>query len=100
MQAAVLVTLAVTSDWGATSGALGERLWAWMNRPAFYPLVALLVGGPILSVLAWRVKGAHRWVIVLSWVAFIAIALWAFPGKVESMLRVILWVAEHESGRR
>ena len=49
LQAALLLTLAVTPTDPPDGPRLLELLWAWMHKPTFYPLAALLVGGPTLT---------------------------------------------------
>ncbi len=92
LQWSLLLTLWVTPTWTPPKMKFFELLWAWLHRPTFYPLVALVVGGPVLSVLAWAGRGTHRIWLVISWVAFAgAIHHW-FSDRFMAMLRVLWWM--------
>lgn len=86
----MLLTLAVTDTWHPPRIGLLELLWAWMHRPTFYPLVALLVGGPVLTIIAWRMRGRHHLPLLLSWLIFGVAAWYFFERRIDLMLRV-LW---------
>jgi hypothetical protein len=91
LQSALLLTLWVTPSDPPSGSHLMMMLWAWMHRPTFYPLVALLIGGPTLSWVAWQTPGRHRTAIVLAWCIFLTILLSAFGQRVVVMLRVLWW---------
>lgn len=97
LQLALLVALWATpgepprGSGGAGGVTLWQLLWASARKPTFYPLVALLLAGPALSVVAWRIAGRHRLWLVTSWVAFAAIALPTFGDRLSVMLRVLWW---------
>ncbi len=91
LQAALLLTLAVTPSDPPSGPHLLRLLWASMHRPTFYPLVALLVGGPALTWIAWRTPGRHRTVLIWAWVVFLAVLISAFGDRTVVMLRVLWW---------
>jgi hypothetical protein len=70
--------------------ALGQLLWADAHRASFYPLVALIMLGPPLSVLALAMHRRHRRLIPASWIAFIILALVIGQHRLLVMLQV-LW---------
>ena len=73
-----------------------ELFWAWMqHEPIFYPLVALLVGAPAMTLLALRIPGAHRFWLVASWVVFIAIVSAFYHERMITMLRALYWAMTH-----
>lgn len=88
LQGAMLLTLFVTKPHPLTHRIrLAELVWAWMHQPAFYPLVALLVGGPVLSVMAMSMRGQHRVWLALSWAIFALLVYVYFPDRAVSMTR-------------
>ncbi len=89
LQGAVLLTFALVPAKMPPNLPLMDLLWAASRRPQFYPLIALLVGGPVLSGLAWQVKGRHRAVLVLFWVTFLTILFTFHMERVRIMLRVL-----------
>lgn len=91
LQAAVLLAFAVTPGEPPAGGTLWQLLWAASRRPTFYPLVALLLAGPPLTVLAWRIAGPHRRWLVAGWVVFLAVAVPLFGHRIWVMLRVLWW---------
>lgn len=92
LQSAMLLTLWVTPTWQPPRVRLFELIWAWMHRPTFYPLAALMVVGPIASVMAWCCRGRHgRW-LLLSWLVFLTIMAGGFSERVSTMARVLWWV--------
>lgn len=93
LQAALLLTLAVTPTDPPGGPRLLELIWAWMHKPAFYPLAALLVGGPALTWIAWRTPGRHRTALVWAWTVFLIVLIGAFGERTAAMLRVLWWRA-------
>jgi hypothetical protein len=91
LQAALLLTLTVTPTDPPGGPRLLELIWAWMHKPTFYPLVALLIGGPALTWTAWRTPGRHRAALAWAWLIFLVILLTAFGGRTAAMLRVLWW---------
>lgn len=96
LQWSLLLTLWVTPTWTPPKVKLFELLWAWMHRPTFYPLIALVIAGPVLTILAWTSHGTHRIWLVLSWLVFAAVIQSQFSERVTTMVRVLWWV--HTSG--
>lgn len=68
-----------------------QLLWAWMHQPSFYPLILALTIGPVVSVLAWRVRGPHRVWLVISWAVFAAVIYSCFYSRVMLKLDVLWW---------
>ena len=91
LQGALLITLAVTPQWNPPAAKFFEIIWAWMHKPSFYPFVALLVLGPILTFLACQVKGLHRWWLAVCWSAFFVIIINLFGDRVLLMGRMLWW---------
>ncbi|GEM_PF-1801008 len=91
LQACLLVTLAVAPRWNPPRGQFFEVVWAWMHKPSFYPFVALLVIGPVLSFLASQIKGMHRWWLLITWSAFFIILVNFFGDRVMVMGRMLWW---------
>jgi hypothetical protein len=93
LQGAVLLTWYVTPGEPPRGQTLTmwQLLWASSRKATFYPLVALLVAGPVLTVLACRVDGRHRLWLVCGWVGFALVATHAFSHRLEVMLRVLWW---------
>jgi hypothetical protein len=90
LQLAVLLTFLVTPTSLPPRMTLFELLWAWSRRPTFYPLVALLMAGPVLTVLAWTQRGLHRPILAASWVIFTYFAITVYGDRLALMLR-LLW---------
>lgn len=91
LQAALLLTLAVTPSDPPNGPHIRQLIWAWMHKPTFYPLIALLIGGPILTALAWRTPGKHRPALLLTWVLFLFVLISAFGERTLVMLRILWW---------
>jgi hypothetical protein len=91
LQAALLLTLAVTPTDPPSGSHLLQLVWAWMHRPTFYPLAALLVGGPVLSCIAWHTPGRHRAAIVTAWIVFLTVLLGVFGNRTVVMLQILWW---------
>lgn len=91
LHGAMLLTWWVAPTWDPPRGQLFELVWAWMHQPTFYPFVALLIGGPVLTVLAIRLKGPHRIWLVLSWIAFGLVAWFVFHDRLIVMVNVLRW---------
>jgi len=89
LQGALLLTLAVTPSDPPEGPHLLRLIWAWMHRPTFYPLAALLIGGPVLTYLAWQTRGKHRRGLVLSWVIFLIVLTTCFGRRVWVMLQLL-----------
>ena len=70
---------------------LFQLLWAWMHKPSFYPLVALLIAGPLLTLICLRIRGPHRPALLLAWVVFGGVVYWLFWDRTLLKLE-ILWM--------
>ena len=91
LQAAMLLAFWVdASQPPGAFGSLGEALWALAHRPSFYPLAAALIAGPLLSGLAWSIRGDHRRWLAASWIVFVPTAIYFHGPRIAAMLRV-LW---------
>lgn len=93
LQGAVLLALAVTpgDPPGGQTLTLWQLLWAASRKPTFYPLVGLLLAGPVLTLVAWRITGRHRAWLVAGWLVFLAVAVPFFGQRLVVMLRVLWW---------
>lgn len=91
LQSALLITMWATPSDPPSGPHLLRLLWAWMHKPSFYPLVALLIAGPPLTYLAWRTPGRHRAAIVAAWLIFLTILVTAFGERTWIMLRILWW---------
>ena len=94
LQVAVLLALALTPGEPPPRVELFELLWAAARRPTFYPLVALLTAGPILTALALREPGRQRAWLATAWCAFTLIALVAFGPRLVVMIDVLWWYVQ------
>lgn len=93
LQAALLLTLAATPTDPPSGSHFWQLIWAWMHKPTFYPLVALICAGPPLTWLAWQTPGRHRAALVLAWAVFGFILFTAFAHRTLVMLRILWWQA-------
>lgn len=91
LQAVLLLAFAATPTDPPPRITLFELLWASARKPTFYPLVALILAGPPLTILALRKAGRHRWWLAISWVGFAALLIACFGQRVAVMLRVLWW---------
>jgi len=96
LQGAVLVAMAVTADWPRSGLTLFELLWAAAHKPLFYVLLALLIGGPAMTLLAWRLHRETRGWLVASWIAFVAVMSTQFYEETSLMLRVLWWAVQNQ----
>ncbi|MEL7088666.1 MAG: hypothetical protein AAGL98_09545 [Planctomycetota bacterium] len=90
LQAILLLTLAVTTAWQPPKLPAIEYLWVCAANLSFYPMLLLIVGGPLLTWLACRMDGKKRSVMSLSWTAFGFTLVLAFGSEAQSMLNT-LW---------
>ncbi len=91
LQGAMLLTLAVTPAAAPPRGTFFQLLWASARKPTFYPFVALLIGGPALTLLAWQMRGRDRAVLIASWFVFAGLTAHFFGERVMTMWRVVWW---------
>ncbi len=95
MQGAVLLTFAVTPSWWLPeAGGFWAMVWAYFHQPQFYPLVVLLIGGPMLTVVAWHTNGPHRTWLFVAWCVFLIVLFWHWQDRVVVMVDVLqrLWM--------
>lgn len=90
LQAVMLLTLAVTTSWQPPKVRVIEALWAWAQSTSFYPMLLLLIGGPLFTWLAFRMDRKKLGVLSLSWAAFGVTLVLAFGAEAQSMLQT-LW---------
>lgn len=90
LQAVMLLTLAVTTAWQPPPVRAIEYLWVWASHASFYPMLLLLIGGPVLTWLACRIDTKKRGVMTVSWAAFGLTLVLAFGSEAQSMLQT-LW---------
>lgn len=70
--------------------ALIEMLWAHNNRPFLKAFGAWLVFSLIITAIAASIRGRHRYVLAMLWIA-ICVSLWAINGdRVMTAIRM-LW---------
>jgi hypothetical protein len=91
LHAALLLTLAVAPKSLPPDIHLWQLLWAAERRAMFYPLIGVVLIAPALSVLAWRVRGRHRYYLLSTWGASLVLIGALFADRVALMLRIIWW---------
>jgi hypothetical protein len=91
LQGAMLLTWWVTPAWDPPRLRLLQLLWAAAHRPSFYPLAALVVAGPLLTLLAWQRKGSHRHYLLAGWAVFLLVTFGFFARRALNMLDVLWW---------
>lgn len=90
LQVALLLTVALLPALPPRL-TLFELLWAASHKPSFYPLLAMLVAGPVLTGLAWRERGEHRKLLLVSWPIFVALLVGVYGQTLALMLRILWW---------
>ena len=68
-----------------------ELLWAWMHQPSFYPFVAVLTFGPVLTIVAWRMRGPHRLLLIFSWLVVLVIVYVYFYERILLKMKILWW---------
>ena len=91
LHGALLLTLALDEDPLPWEVGLFELLWAAAHRPMFYPLVAVLIAGPVLTALAWRVPGRHRHYLLGIWGVSVLLLGTVFAERIRLMLEILHW---------
>ena len=91
LHGALLLTLALDEDPLPWEVGLFELLWAAAHRPMFYPLVAVLIAGPVLTALAWRVPGRHRHYLLGIWGVSVLLLGTVFAERMRLMLEILHW---------
>ncbi|MEM8737549.1 MAG: hypothetical protein AAGG38_03590 [Planctomycetota bacterium] len=90
LQLGMLGTLALTTQWQPPKVRVLEALWVWAQNVSFYPLLLLLVGGPVLTWLACRTDRKKLGVLSVSWATFGLTLVLVFGAEAQSLLRT-LW---------
>ena len=90
LHAALLLTLAVDPDGLPWSIWPFELLWAADRRVMFYPLLAVVLVAPLLTLIAWRPPGRHRYYLLGSW-AVTLVLVGAFYFERVALMLEIAW---------
>ncbi|MEM9417577.1 MAG: hypothetical protein AAGA25_00800 [Planctomycetota bacterium] len=90
LQAAMLGTLAVTTQWQPPKVRMIEAIWAWAQNVSFYPLLLLLIGGPLFTWLACSLDRKKFGVLTTSWAVFGLTLIIAFGAEAQVMF-MTLW---------
>jgi len=90
LQIALLGTLTLSTYWQPPRVRVLEALWAWCHNVSFYPMLMLLIGGPLLTWLALALDRKKLGVLMLSWGVFGLTLVLAFGTQAQSMLKT-LW---------
>ncbi|HEX7010233.1 MAG TPA: hypothetical protein VF184_09630 [Phycisphaeraceae bacterium] len=89
LQAMALLVLIMMHREPAVSWPWMELLWAAGQKPAFYFVVLVFAATPVLTILAFRVSGRHRWWLLAAWGLFVVTLYTNFAPRLAAMLRVI-----------
>lgn len=87
----LLTTLAFAPDDLPIRIHVFELLWAAPRRPLFYPLIALLFIGPVLTLIAWQVRGHHRFYLLGAWAGSLLLLMTTFAERLGLMLEILWW---------
>lgn len=87
----LVLSFELTRTWTPPGGDVRMLLWAWSRRPTFVPLVAALIAGPVLTLVAWRRRGRHRRAIVAVWAVALLWLAARHGERIAVMLEVIGW---------
>ena len=68
-----------------------ERAWVHQHQRIAQVLVAGLLAATALTFAAAAIRGGHRWLLVLSWTAFVALAAMNYYREMAAMIRVSWW---------
>jgi hypothetical protein len=90
LQAGGLLTLIVTGSWEPPRVRALEVVWTLIADAAMYPLLLLLIGGPLLTWAACSVDKRKWTVLSLSWGIFGLTLVLGFGAQAQLMLRS-LW---------
>ena len=91
LQASLLVMFTLDASSPPQSASFFQALWALGHKPSFYPLVALIIIGPWATWLGLCRRGAHRRVLMVSWMLFLPLAGVVYGHRIAVMLKV-LWL--------
>jgi len=90
LQAGMLATLAVTTQWQPPKVRVIEAIWAWTQGVSFYPFLLLLIGGPLFTWLALSLDRKKIGLLSASWAVFGLTLVLAFGAEAQVMLKT-LW---------
>ncbi len=90
LQAGMLATLAVTTQWQPPKVRVIEAMWAWMQSASFYPALMLLIGGPLFTWLALSLDRKKLGILSAAWAVFGLTLVLAFGAEAQVMLKT-LW---------
>ncbi|MBB6430814.1 hypothetical protein [Algisphaera agarilytica] len=90
LQAGMLTTLAVTTQWQPPKVRMIEALWAWAQNASFYPLLLLLIGGPLFTWMACSLDRKKFGVMTTSWAVFGLTLVIVFGAEAQVMFKT-LW---------
>ena len=68
-----------------------ERAWVHQHQRIAQVLVAGLLAAAALTLVAAAIRGGHRWLLVLSWTAFMLLAGMNYYREMAAMIRVSWW---------
>lgn len=87
----MLLALELTGPWDPPRVPLFELLWAGARRPTIQLAVLVVLITPVATMLAWLVKGKHRWLLAASWLVLGLVLATRFPRRVEVIMNVLWW---------
>lgn len=90
LQLILLATLAFTVSWRPPQVRLIEAVWAWGCDLSYFPLLLLLIGGPIFTWLALALDRRRFGVLFLAWLVFGVTLVTAFGAEAQIMLHSLL----------
>jgi len=91
LHGALMLTIALDEDPLPIRLGLFELLWAAGHKPMFYPLIAVLTAGPVLTILAWQVPGRHRHYLLGIWGGAILVLGTVYHERMSLMLEILHW---------
>ncbi|WP_432799788.1 hypothetical protein [Poriferisphaera sp. WC338] len=97
LQTWLLLTLYFTTSDPPPRLHLFELIWALMHRPAFYPLVILILAAPPLTFIAFKIRPRtpiyhprnHRTWLFIIWATTFSVLFIYFPHRIDLMLRIL-----------
>jgi hypothetical protein len=90
LQVALLATLGFTTRWQPPRVRVFEAIWAWVANVSFYPMLLLLIGGPVITWLAFKLDRRKVGLLFIAWAAFGVTLIMAFGTEAQAML-LTLW---------
>jgi hypothetical protein len=91
-QGAMLLICAADPLPGWAGRPLPPEFWAMDRRWQFYLLMAILMLGPVATILVCRWKARGWWWLLIAWPVFLVVMLVYHERRITVMLRLI---AEH-----